>query len=57
MKNILLRIRGNIKAYANGCFLWLFHRCFHVKKETTWKQPLRMVVSSNVSTPLMKIHG
>ena len=39
--NILIRIRENINAYAYGCFKWLLHRCFEVKKETTWKQPLK----------------
>ena len=51
MNNVLIRICGNINAYANGCFIWLFHRCFQVKKETTWKQPFKMVVSPYVSTP------
>ena len=39
MTTILIRISENINAYANGCF----NGC---------KQPLKMVVSSYVSTPL-----
>ena len=46
MNNISIRIRENNNAYANGCFIWLFHRYFPGQTEATWKQPLKMVVSS-----------